>query len=607
MPSSTKQKSILSLLAEYDDFLTDSLVDRVHYWTTIRKIKGAYHPSHRLNTKTILGIVIEDVVKDKNVKVALEKFMRLPGVVQYLRSGTHVETEFLKHARRYLSIYQPDAAFEVASTNRFDPTRPEACVLARKDLRRGEMVKYLTGVLVKMSDNEEQSLSQLQSDFSIIYSSRVGAMSLLLGPARFINHDCEPNCKFTTTGKEHVNLYVERDIKTGEEITVKYADDYFGEGNRECLCRTCEGLGRSGWASEAAAGDPQLIEEDGSEIQAVAGGFVLARRSKRKRNSTHSPAIQETKKQKVSGNGLSVLSPPNSIRGLSEGLRTTPPVPDICMHSRSSTPMLGVTGPETPPETDGVVTPMNFADVSRASALLCASGARVAEINETQDCAPNSLPMDTLAEGCFAGEDVQSEAVANPPRNELQAQPLPQITIDQICDDHVSGKDLEQPTAVTRNFLDDILKESESNPQYVSNDELSDFTEVDDSDFDDETQTIDIKRLMRKQRAKKGFRGRECEAPHLHHPELLARRVPGDYLTQIKSSISCICSNCRECFFHSEKFNIPTTCKRCERHTKIYKFGWPKTVGKKNETVGQSNSQSNTQRSLVPKRHGGRR
>ena len=35
----------------------------------------------------------------------------------------------------------------------------------------------------------------------------------------------------------------------GEEITVKYADDYRGEGNQESLCRTCEGLGRSGYAS----------------------------------------------------------------------------------------------------------------------------------------------------------------------------------------------------------------------------------------------------------------------------------------------------------------------------------------------------------------------
>ncbi|CUS13741.1 unnamed protein product [Tuber aestivum] len=634
--SSTNRGSILSLLAEYDDFLTDSLVDRVHYWATIRKIRGAYHPSRRLNTNAILRIVVEDVVQDRNVRVALEKFLRcvlppchsmlaalelereqcapgtpiapytspfsppnlsrplqvLPGVAQYLRGGAHVEPEFSRHARRYLSIYQPDAAFEVASTNRFDPTRPEACVLARKDLRRGEMVKYLTGVLVKMSDNEEQYYSRVQSDFSIIYSSRVGAMSLLLGPARFINHDCEPNCKFTTAGKEHVNLYVERDIKAGEEITVKYADDYFGEGNRECLCRTCEGLGRSGWASEVAVGDPQPIEEDGSAIQAVAGGFVLARRSKRKRNSAFSPlTIQEAKKQKTSGNGSLVPSPPNSIRALSEGLCSTPPVLDMGMHSGYSTPMLGAIGPETPPETDGAVTPVNFAEVSRASALFSASEARVGEINEPLQCAPSSLLLGRLAERCFPEAGAQSEAIVDPPRSELQARPLPQITIDPTCDDHASRVGLEQLSTVAGSFLDDTLRGSKCNARHALDDELSDFTEVDDSDFDDETQTIDIKRLVRKQRAKakKGSRVRGSE-PHFHPCEPPVKRVPGDYLAQNKAGISCICSDCRESFFHAEKFNIPTTCKRCERHTKIYKFGWPKTMGKKNETaaiVGQ--------------------
>jgi len=449
------------------------------------------------------------------------------------------------------------------------------------------MVKYLTGVLVKMSDNEEQSFSQVQSDFSIIYSSRVGAMSLLLGPARFINHDCEPNCKFTTAGKEHVNLYVERDIRVGEEITVKYADDYFGEGNRECLCRTCEGLGRSGWASEVAVEDRPPIEEDGSAIRAVAGGFVLARRSKRKRNSAHSPTIQEVKKHKISANDSLVPSPPNSIRELSEGLRSTPPALDMSMHSRSSTPMLGVIGPETPPETDGAITPMDFADVSGASALLNASEARVGEINEPLQCAPSSLPLAELAEGCFLGESVQSEAVANPSRSELQAQPLPQITIDPTCDDYVSGVGLEEPSAFTSRSFDDTLKESESNARHaLDDDELSDFTEVDDSDFDDETQTIDVKRLMRKQRAKaeKGSRVKAGE-PHFHPSGPPMRRVPGDYLAQNKSSVSCTCSNCRESFFHGEKFGVPTICKRCERHTKIYNFGWPKTMGKRNETA----------------------
>jgi histone-lysine N-methyltransferase SUV420H len=203
---------------------------------------------------------------------------------------------------------------------------------------------------------------------------------------------------------------------------------------------------------------------------------------------------------------------------------------------------------------------------------------------------------------------VQSEAISNPPQSELQARPLPQITINQACDDCVSRTGLEQPPTGTGCFLDDRLTESESSALRAWDGELSDFTEVDDSDFDDETQTIDIKRLIRKQlsKAKKGSRIIGSK-PHFYPSEPPARRVPGDYLAQNKSGISCVCSDCRESFLHAEKSNIPTACKRCERHAKIYKFGWPKTMGKRSETEDRCNDHRGTQRPLMLNGHGRRR
>ena len=52
----------------------------------------------------------------------------------------------------------------------------------------------------------------------------------------------------------------------GEEIIVKNIEDYFREGNPECLCRTYEGLGPRGRASEVAVGDELPIEEDDMAI-----------------------------------------------------------------------------------------------------------------------------------------------------------------------------------------------------------------------------------------------------------------------------------------------------------------------------------------------------
>jgi hypothetical protein len=45
-----------------------------------------------------------------------------------------------------------------------------------------------------------------------------------------------------------------RNIEIGEEITVDYSVDYFGEDNCECLCKTCEVSCRNGWISEDRIG-----------------------------------------------------------------------------------------------------------------------------------------------------------------------------------------------------------------------------------------------------------------------------------------------------------------------------------------------------------------
>jgi hypothetical protein len=47
-----------------------------------------------------------------------------------------------------------------------------------------------------------------------------------------------------------VKIIAIRDIEIGEELTVGYSVDYFGEDNCKCLCKTCEVSCRNGWISE---------------------------------------------------------------------------------------------------------------------------------------------------------------------------------------------------------------------------------------------------------------------------------------------------------------------------------------------------------------------
>ena len=73
----------------------------------------------------------------------------------------------------------------------------------------------------------------------------------LLGPARFVNHDCAPNAVlFDLSDQWTVEVRATQNIQPCGEITVDYGPNYFGRGNGSCLCKTCENKGRNGWDSK---------------------------------------------------------------------------------------------------------------------------------------------------------------------------------------------------------------------------------------------------------------------------------------------------------------------------------------------------------------------
>ena len=174
--------------------------------------------------------------------------MRLPGIVNYLRSlkTTDEREHFERHLRKYINMYLPECPFEVCTTNRYTILTHEACVVARRRISPGEPIRFLTGIQVEMTEKEEMELSS-RTDFSIVISSRRKRPSLFLGPARFANHDCDSNARLSTSGPHGINIVARKYIEVGDEITVQYGDNYFGEDNCECLCASCEKAVRNGW------------------------------------------------------------------------------------------------------------------------------------------------------------------------------------------------------------------------------------------------------------------------------------------------------------------------------------------------------------------------
>ncbi|KAK3109419.1 histone lysine methyltransferase Set9, partial [Teratosphaeriaceae sp. CCFEE 6253] len=251
----------LSQLANYDDLITDALVDRVYFWSTIRKLKPTYHPSRGLTEDAVCAILRQHTIHARDPAAAHAALLALPGLAKFYR-GLRTEDErehFERHLRKYIALYLPDCPFDVGTTNRYTIMTAEAAIYARKPIRRGQPIKYLSGIQVEMTEKEEKELCS-RTDFSIVLSSRRKRPSLFLGPARFANHDCDSNARLNTQGPHGIQILACRDIAVGEEITVTYGEDYFGEGNGECLCGTCEGLARNGW-------DPRgpLLREDSSD------------------------------------------------------------------------------------------------------------------------------------------------------------------------------------------------------------------------------------------------------------------------------------------------------------------------------------------------------
>lgn len=262
------------MVAGYHHVLRLTLRLQVYYWTNIRKNRGTrFTASRGLQEEDIAAIIREHVIWEKDPVEGVQRLLKLPGLRKYMAGlkDDRDQEQFKRHLRRYVNIYMPDCPFEVTTTNRYTITEHEASITARRDISPREEIKYLTGVQVAMTEAQEKSLEMARKDFSLVISSRKKTRSLFLGPARFANHDCDANARLSTKGYDGMQITAVKPILEGDEITVSYGDDYFGENNEECLCRTCEDRQQNGWAPmkrvEESDNEDEANEDEPKEAQ----------------------------------------------------------------------------------------------------------------------------------------------------------------------------------------------------------------------------------------------------------------------------------------------------------------------------------------------------
>ncbi|KAL2142909.1 hypothetical protein VTI28DRAFT_617 [Corynascus sepedonium] len=650
-PASRKQPLTFAQLAAYDDILTDALIDRVYYWTTIPKNRPSYHPSRGVREEEIAKIIQTHLIVEPNLDVAEQKLLATDGLRKFhdsLKTAKEKE-DFKGHLRRYMSIYLPECPFEVNATNRYTIESYEASITARRSIRRNEAIKHLAGIQVTVTPEEEAQLALRKKDFSLVVSSRSKLTSLFMGPARFANHDCEANARLVTGGQAGIQIFACRDIAVGEEITVTYSESYFGENNCECLCQTCEENGINGWKPEEGVLSVHRSIED-STFGADQGYSLRRRRRDRSisvsgsRTSSVTPDIRPriykgVRRRSMAGDRASTT---DSL----DGERST--MSNASLKRKPDT--AGLSSPPLTPskrlQSDRYSNAPIAASISRDSSATGSAGDSV-ESEDGKDAlteatspepdkpglllSPELSPVKqgTAPNGQLAGvrlphlplasaetlklplilPTTEGDPVREPAGKETTTAPLP-LTLDssaapraakssdvlplstrllrlQEAEDS-SRQDLQKGVVGSLNTdsaettpdgqIQDAGYRIQQGLNTATPDELGrpeESTSTATNTHRDVTATVTpASAVGRKGRG--GFK-QPAEDPSRK------RRVPGDYtltplLLSEPETAWIYCTNCNTAFVQKDAYFTRANCFRCERHSKLYGYVWPKTA-----------------------------
>jgi histone-lysine N-methyltransferase SUV420H len=557
---------------------------QIYYWATIRKNRGTrFTASRGLQEEDIAGVIREQVIWDKDPVEAVQQLLDLPGLRKYMKGlrDEKDQDQFKRHLRRYVNIYMPDCPFEVTTTNRYTITDHEASITARRDINPREEIKYLTGVQVAMTEEQEKTLELARKDFSLVISSRKKTRSLFLGPARFANHDCDANARLSTKGYDGMQIVAVKPINEGDEITVSYGDDYFGDNNEECLCHTCEDRQQNGWApmKRVEDSDDEDMEEAESPVEKPSGAAsseTATSGGKRARDTTEEDASADL--------------PPTSKRARIEK-KPSPTKARASDHLREATLKkvhstsslrreMPVSSIEDPSANINVTSPQMTQDIRNQQR----DGLLTVSLDETSSSRESTPQSPLLAASPKSSHSTDATSVDD----EHHVDSLPKIKVEPEVVH-------ENPALGVATVKEEVITTTVNAPwpsPPAEDDEMSDLSELSDSmEFDSVKQQI-VKRkfrpTLRTTRSKSRYEvhnrvGTPVSSAIGQDGEWVENpRKPGDYMTSssllsAKFSKWVECQTCDVQFVQQDGYNTRKECPRCERHSKLYGYAWPKT------------------------------
>lgn len=551
-----------------------------------------YHASRGIREEDVTSILQNSVIIEKDTSKAESQLLELPGLRRFLENlKTDKEKEdFRRHLRRYINIYLPDCPFEIMSTNRYTVVTHEAAITARRFIKKGEIVRYLCGIQVIMTPEEEADIALRKRDFSIVISSRNKSASLFLGPARFANHDCGANARLMTSGLVGMEIIAVRDIEIGDEITVTYGDNYFGEDNCECLCKTCEERLENGWGEDGqtpADTAPKLSIE---QIPTSRGSYSFRRKRKydlidtsRTPSATPDirPHVPKTTPKNAARVGKQLSSPARS--------HTSCNTPEsIPKQKRELKQLLADMAPvHKKPRLATIIKMEDVASISSNLYSTPASSRDTSVSRSRTSTTPPSSYMDCNTQTDTTSVDDDTSAVRSrriapgKTRHGIERRLGYKTAMDQVR----SGETI-------------ILGPSTSNMHLVIEDSDASLLVESECGIDRDSAVVKKVKETRKLKrpssklltetlsriSKKSTYRKKSVIPLPptdvdHAPKV---RTPGDYvLTPLllaqPASAWISCKICDGFFVQLDAYFTRSSCPRCERHSKLYGYQWPKT------------------------------
>lgn len=102
-------------------------------------------------------------------------------------------------------------------------------MVARRFLPKDTELRSLDGYTVPIHKSVSSDV-RIACSFSLFDDQVTKTSYVYLGVGSFINHDCKPNVVWRHVTFNKIRVKTIRDIKAGEELTVFYDHNYFGEG-----------------------------------------------------------------------------------------------------------------------------------------------------------------------------------------------------------------------------------------------------------------------------------------------------------------------------------------------------------------------------------------